>query len=235
MEDVAAKIDVNPDDVEVIKPKRRRTSTLLKKAEKKALVEKLKAVTSDCHEAVISITRIIDAENHIHVFKQHEILWNKLQQQQSLLAAIFNGLVETFIHSFKCCEKGKDKYCRFQVEWHNQCSVLLKDQVDDASIKDLAQIHQRWLGFCEGSCVTIEAFNPVMISLCAAVYEFLMHQVFEEQRVEKDASQLPMLHIKQDTDDVYFRFGGAALASMLHLRYDSLKSAPISKKDSINP
>ena len=67
-----------------------------------------------------------------------------------------------------------------------------------------------------------------MISLCAAVYELLMHKVFEK----KDDPKSPVLH-SEDTDDVYFRFGGAALASMLKLCYDSLKSAPDSKKDSI--
>ena len=52
LEDVGAEVDVNPDDVEVFKPKRKRTP-LLKKAEKKVLVDKLKTVTADdCHKAI---------------------------------------------------------------------------------------------------------------------------------------------------------------------------------------
>ena len=73
-----------------------------------------------------------------------------------------------------------------------------------------------------------------MISLCAGVYEHLLQLVFEEQKDHKEqgATQSSMIQT-DDTEDVYYRFGGATLASMLHLRYDDLKSAPPTKKDSI--
>ena len=34
-----------------------------------------------------------------------------------------------------------------------------------------------------------------------------------------------------DGDDVYFRFGGATLCSMLHLRYKNIKKCSIEKRD----
>ena len=105
-EDVGAEVEVNPDDVEFIKPKRKRTALL--KAERKVLVDKLQAL--DSTKAIASIIKSVDGENHIHLFKQRKAVWNKLLQQNSLLLAIFKGLVETFVHAFKHCEKGKDKF-----------------------------------------------------------------------------------------------------------------------------
>ena len=60
----------------------------------------------------------------------------------------------------KSCQIGKDKYCRFQLEWHKQYGLLLVDQVDEGGQKD---IHQIWVGFCEGSVVTKDVYNPVLI------------------------------------------------------------------------
>lgn len=226
--DVGAEVDVNPDDVGVVRPKKKKT--LLKKADKKVLIDKLRA-RIDSQETIPFIIKTVDGESHVHVFKDRETLWNLLQQQQSLLSTVFKGLVEIFLHIFKSCEKGKDKYSKFQVEWHLHCSMLLQSQIDDTGIKEMSQIHQRWLGFCEGSGFAKKVYDPVMISICAAVYDYLMQQVLEQQ---KGCSSEPIpMHIEQDTDDVYFRFGGATLASMLHLRYDSIRSAPNSKKDSI--
>ena len=56
-----------------------------------------------------------------------------------------------------------------------------------------------------------------------------MQKVFDDQK-ERQAST-DSAETSHDTDDVYYRFGGAAIATMLHLRYDSLKgvSDPVKK------
>ena len=75
-EDVEAEVDVNPDDVEeVMKPKRKRRTTSLTKTEKKVLVDKLKALIGDSHEAIDSIIKSMDDEAHLHVFKQRETFY----------------------------------------------------------------------------------------------------------------------------------------------------------------
>lgn len=52
-----------------------------------------------------------------------------------------------------------------------------------------------------------------------------MRQIFEEQKKQQQTDALePAQCIAQDTDDVYYKFGGAAIATMLHLRQDCLKS-----------
>ena len=120
----------------------------------------------------------------------------------------------------------KDKYCRFQLEWHKQCSLLLKDEVDQGGQKELSQprIHQRWLGYCEGSRVAKEVYNPVLIAVYSAVFDYLMQKVAKHQKKEQADGdhQTPLLEDQEE--GVYYRFGGAALVAMLHLRYDQLKS-----------
>ena len=120
--------------------------------------------------------------------------------------------------------------------WHRQCSVLLKDQVDRVCLNELSQIHQRWLGYCEGRGVVKQVYNPIMIAVCSAVFDYLMQKVVEQHKCEQTESgsdQSQAVGIQEDSDDVYYRFGGAALAAMLHLRYDKLKTAPNSEKDTI--
>lgn len=109
---------------------------------------------SNCLDVVSAVIESVNKERHIHIFKEREKLWNAQQHEQPLLTTITKGLIELFIYVYKSCQKGKD---RFQLEWHRQCSVLLKDQVNCLclSVNELYQIYQRWLGYCEGRGVEI--------------------------------------------------------------------------------
>ena len=49
-----------------------------------------------------------------------------------------------------------------------------------------------------------------------------MQHIFVEQKKQQQVST-NVTEISDETDDVYYRFGGAAIATMLHVRYDSLK------------
>ena len=82
------------------------------------------------------------------------------------LSNIFVGLVDLFVSVFKSCEKGKDRYTKFQVQWHRNCSLLLMDNVDEASIKEVSTLHKQWMEYC-GRCGVARAVrNPILISLC---------------------------------------------------------------------
>ena len=100
---------------------------------------------------VSAVIAIVNKEDHIHMFEERKKLWSSLQSAQLLMSTLVKGLTELFIHIYKSCQTGKDKYSRFQLDWHKQCSLLLKAQVDQGGQKELTQIHQRWLGYCEGS------------------------------------------------------------------------------------
>ena len=140
------------------------------------------------------------------------------------MSTLVKSPTELFIRVYKSCQTGKDKYCRFQLEWHKQCSL---HEFDHGGQKELSQIHQRWLGYCEGSRVAKEVYNPVLIAVYSAVFDYLMQKVAKHQKKEQadgdhDSSQIPLL---EDQEGVYYRFGGATLAAMPHLRYDQLKSS----------
>ena len=156
----------------------------------------------------------------------------------TFIFSVGHPITELFIRVYKSCQTGKDKYCRFQLEWHKQCSLLLKDEVDHGGQKELSQIHQRWLGYCEGSRVAKEVYNPVLIAVYSAVFDYLMQKVAKHQKKEQsdgdhDSGQIPLLEDRYQ-EGVYYRFGGATLAAMLHLRYDQLKSGVHeSKRESV--
>ena len=71
--------------------------------------------------------------------------------------------------------------------------------------------------------------NPLMIKLSSIVYNSLIEHVASKNK-EGDTSTAMSL----DGDDVYYRFGGAALCEMLHLRYKQIKTAPLDRKDHIS-
>ena len=62
--------------------------------------------------------------------------------------------------------------------------LALKDQVDQGGQKELSQIHSRWLGYCEGSGVAKEVYNPVLIAVYSAVFDCLMLKVAKHQKKE---------------------------------------------------
>lgn len=88
---------------------------------------------------------------------------------------MFVGLVDVFVSVFKCCEKGKDRYSKPQIQWHRQCSMLLEEKVE-SSMKAIVDLHKRWLEYCKGSGVNVASVkkvcNPIMISFCSAVYDY---------------------------------------------------------------
>ena len=225
LDDIGAEVEINPDEVEIVKKKKPKKTRLLKKDEKKALLDMLCNLASNSSDIVSAVINIVTKEVHIHVYKERE-LWSSLQSAQSLMSTLVKGLTELFIRVYKSCQTGKDKYCRFQLEWHKQCSLLLKDEVDQEGQKELSQIHQRWLGYCEGSGVAKEVYNPVLIAVYSAVFDCLMVKVAKHQKKQADgdhdSGEGPSLEDQEE--GVYYRFGGAALAAMLHLRYDQLKS-----------
>ena len=105
--------------------------------------------------------------------------------------------------------------------------------MDRGSQKDISQIHQRWIGYCEGSRVAKEVHNPVLIAVCSAVFDYLMQRVAKHQQKEQCDGDHVLLSLDQE-EGVYYRFGGAALAAMLHLRYDQLKyGVHESKRESV--
>ena len=141
---IGAEIEVNTEEIGGPKPsKRQRKIKLLKEDDKALLLDSLsKLELKDVVENVISK---ISQQDQVYLFKDREKLWKLLQSNRSLMGYVVKGLLETYINVYKLCEKGKDKYCRFQLEWHMKCSLLLTDHIDIKNGKSLSSIHQKWL------------------------------------------------------------------------------------------
>ncbi|MCG8621987.1 MAG: hypothetical protein MJE68_08345 [Proteobacteria bacterium] len=103
------------------------------------------------------------------------------------------------------------------------------------SDKDLAERRVEWIKFCEGAGVNQEARNRVMIEICAAVYNFLLQRVSQFVKEEIVGEQSASDTVPSaDSDDVLYRFCGAALASMLHSRYKLIRTCPLERKDAVS-
>ena len=69
LDDIGAEVEINPNEVEVVKKKPRKTRQL-KKEEKKALLGMLDDLVSNCSDVVAVVIDTISKEDHIHVYKE---------------------------------------------------------------------------------------------------------------------------------------------------------------------
>jgi len=67
-----------------------------------------------------------------------------------------------------------------------------------------------------------------MITLSSAVYSFLLDHV---ERFQRRLIEPKNVVVATDDDDVYFRFGGATLCSMLHALYKQIKDCSEHQRD----
>jgi len=136
---------------------------------------------------------------------------------------------------------------KFQFRWHHYCSALLlvgsyqlsAIKLEASSCYLINEARKTWLAFCEENGVPVPERNPVMMTITSAVYQFLLQYVENFQNglhniVEDSSSPLPTSQPAADGDDVYYRFGGAAICDMLHLRYKQLKTCTDDKRDVIS-
>lgn len=135
---------------------------------------------------------------------------------------------------------GKDKYLYFQLDWHKYCSVFLLPKESNVgcvfdsppkNLREIESVRQLWLNFCDGYQEQINC-NKVMILLTSAVYNVLLEQVHTCNTLDCSDANSPTEC--RDGDDVYARFGGATLCSMLHLRYKDIKRCNEGKRDIIS-
>ena len=176
LEDIGAEVIVNPNEVAVIKTKKKTRS--LRKGERSDIVTMLNdSVVANCSDVVSAVRDNVSKQNHIYINKEREELWKSLMCDQPFMTIIVVELTKLFIHLYESCQKGKDKFCRLQFEWHGHCSEFLKDQVTQNCHSSVSQIHQKWIDYCVARGISKHGYNPVMIAFYSAVYENLMHKV----------------------------------------------------------
>jgi len=128
----------------------------------------------------------------------------------------------------------------FQFQWHKQCSPLLVEKAKDlGSIQVFAgdpsteavQIAQKqWIGLYSSHGTNSNVAKMFMLLFLSEVYKELLSKCHIALRPVSPVSQ----SASSDPIDVYYRFGGAMLASMLRNCYKAMNSIIISQKDRVS-
>ena len=130
-----------------------------------------------------------------------------------------------YLRIFNMFSTGKEKFLKFQLEWHVNCSILLlpkdvpvKSISPDLEEEKTSDIRKLWKKFCEPH--PAKQCNNVMILFSSIMYNVLLQS---SKLVDSSKSTSTETNMADDGDDVYYRFGGATLSSMLHLRYNATR------------
>ena len=165
-------------------------------------------------------------ENH-----QSSVFEELVAHHEGVLKSLINFNLQTFISLYEGNGTGKDKYISFQLEWHKHCSIFLlsKDLTIQYVISpptySMETARQEWLKFCDGLPSEHDEHKRFMILLSSTIYDILLREAdkhLSSTTITSDSESTASCMHNRDTDDVYFRFGGATLASMLKHRYKDI-------------
>jgi len=104
---------------------------------------------------------------------------------------------------------------------------LSEINLEDPDAYKISETRLLWLSFCEENGAPVPESNPIMMTISSAIYHFLLDCVSHFQ-ITSAESISPTV---QEGDDVYYRFGGAAISDMLHLRYKEIRSCRDDQRD----
>ena len=158
-----------------------------------------------------------------------------LSLEPSDVQFVVTFLRRTFSETYQALGKGKDKFMTFQYRWHQQCSIILIKNVTDLSRMDIdpqddgVLIRQQWVSLYDTKNVTCAVAKTFMIVFTSEVY----NEILRRCHVMLQPPALDAKAVNPDPIDVYYRFGGATLASMLHTRYKAIKTCPVNRKEQL--
>ena len=146
---------------------------------------------------------------------------------------------DSFVSLYDECKPTKSCFMQFQLRWHSWCSAFLLEEKytleainlkeNDNGYSSLVSIRNTWLEFCKSCNTPVPTSNPVMIAVSSSLYAYLLNHVsaFQESVAEKSLTEhTEAFSGASDGDDIYYRFGGAALCVMLKNRYKEIKTCP---------
>ena len=150
-------------------------------------------------------------------------------------------LKESFVSLYNECSTLKERYFQFQLKWHNYCSYFLvsnnRELTDlglhpaDPLAVNVVTVRAEWNKVCKSCSVGSDTAKTFLISFFSSVYNELLRQC---QVAINPPTPIPATStMNEDSDDVYYRFGGGAIADMLKLRYEKMKSPNCNDKDQI--
>ncbi|MCG8626959.1 MAG: hypothetical protein MJE68_33785 [Proteobacteria bacterium] len=145
-----------------------------------------------------------------------------------------------YVTAYTNCGKGKDKYMSFQLEWYRRCSFMLQDSTPDTTTG--TPNFGSWWSF-RNDLIQMPEYhslfhcNAVMIAVQSAVHNYLSSKATAAAPIIDneilDSSGDKGDEVMVEPDDVYYRFGGAAIAEMLHNRYKSIHTCPMENRSGV--
>ena len=119
----------------------------------------------------------------------------------------------------------KDKSIFFHFQWHQRCSIFwwkdtadlayLSSDPEDDDVQTKVKARPQWVNFYRSSKVGHEVAKIFMLVFSLEVYNDLLKHSQSVLQVALDSTSSSVTEYL-DTVDVYYRFGGATLTSMLH-------------------
>lgn len=146
-------------------------------------------------------------------------------------------LKKVYVSIYSECPTGTDKHAKFQLKWYQHCSSMLNDCTNDIEYHPcLNEAAKKWVEF-KNAHSSYCSFHLlcIMISIQCFIFKELAKLVADKVSVvtSKNTDQPSTMVAVEEPDDVYYEFGGAAIAEMLHNRYRSIHASPYSKRNII--
>ena len=126
---------------------------MLNKTTRNVIIKSIRGIPLD------TIVKQVKVQLYKEQFFYNKETYTKIFDELVSSTSIFLSLIEhhrtTFITVYGQNATGKEKYLRFQMEWHSQCSIFLlpKDKDIDCIISEpgkvLGDIRGTWLKFCD--------------------------------------------------------------------------------------
>ena len=211
-------------DQQVQKKTRKCSTKAMKKSDREALLRSLKGIEVNillC-DVINELRTTFDDDNLMKDFI------DTLCSSDQLLQEIIVHHQHCFGALYVSSKTEQDAFTHFQFEWYKHCSAFLlseKHSLEDINYQELEEypvtiLRGKWLDFAKENGIPVPDCNQVMMTLSSAVYLFLLDHVarFQRRLIEPEN-----VVVATDYDDVYFRFGGATLCSMLHTLYKQIK------------
>ena len=165
---------------------------------------------------------------------------NSLSETEQPLKNLVHHHHQCFCAIYRSSKKQQDSFLHFQLSWHKHCSAFLLSEeysLSDISFQELSDLpvndlRKQWLDYSKTNGVPVPHSNPVMIEISSTIYSFLLEHVanFQHCLIESRSATTS----GSDDDDVYYRFGGATLCSMLHKLYSEIKGCSSDLRDSLS-
>ena len=224
-----------------VRNKNKHKRKILSKGERAEICQSLKDIDISSTLQQVESSLREQASNHPGV---NEILGD-LIKNDSLCRALMEHHITTFVDLYNQCSTGKEKYLRFQLKWHSHCSIFLlpkdvdvesvlpKQSLGKEDIRTYENIRSLWQQFCDTS-YPFENCKKLMILFSSILYKMLLQKVNEHPASSTNHQTSIPTHVVHDADDVYYRFGGAALSDMLHVRYNKVKKSSVTVSEEIS-